>query len=238
VTDKRRKKDEMLRSNKKSIEEREKGKEALGLRVKEPQTLPYRRLLFAKNTLIVAQIGQTVKEYINNFAMLLLGVVFYCPICGEPMFIHAWYDRSAYENEETFLLHIARYRCERCNKTHAILPDFLAPYRRHTIAAVENVIIEVLEEEKTIEATTGPQSIETTGRWVRRFRQHADHIAGALESFLYRFTGEIPEIISVGPRSPLTRIKEVISKVGGISSGGIFSLGNILLSKDAAGIWL
>jgi hypothetical protein len=141
------------------------------------------------------------------------------------MFLHAWYDRWVYENEESLLLHIARYRCGRCNKTHAILPDFIAPYRRHTIASVENAIIEVLEDGKTIEATTGPQSIETTGRWVRRFRQHADHIAGALESFLYRFTGETPEIIGVGPRSPLTRIKEVISKVGGSLPVGYLAWG-------------
>ncbi len=49
-----------------------------------------------------------------------------CLICGSIMCYHACYEVNYKSNEISIKIVILRYRCMKCNMTHAIKPDFLA----------------------------------------------------------------------------------------------------------------
>lgn len=50
--------------------------------------------------------------------------------CGHSacLTIHAYYDRSVKQDDQSVILHICRVKCSHCNATHALLPAFIVPY--------------------------------------------------------------------------------------------------------------
>jgi hypothetical protein len=83
---------------------------------------------------------------------------FPCPICRtkHPDWKkHATYERYiiSFENGKTINCQviIIRYRCASCGHTHALLPEFLIPYRSYSILFIISVLKDYFAKSLTIE---------------------------------------------------------------------------------------
>lgn len=68
--------------------------------------------------------GCDVKTYMQ--IIYTVQIVIYCATCGEQMVYHACYTVAYKSNTVHMEIIIFRYKCRRCNVTHAIKPEFLA----------------------------------------------------------------------------------------------------------------
>ncbi|TDW07795.1 hypothetical protein EDD63_1832 [Breznakia blatticola] len=60
--------------------------------------------------------------------------------CGGTHTKHGFYKRSYYHNNNKCYIYILRIKCNKCNKTHAILPYFLLPYFLIPISDIINIL--------------------------------------------------------------------------------------------------
>lgn len=122
-------------------------------------------------------------------ARLRLGVET-CPCCGckGKMRIHAYYGRSLIDisggrpiKEE---LCVCRLICKQCRHTttHAILPDPIIPYRRHSLFFILRVLAEHAIRLRSIEKICEVYgiSVRTFYRWQRLFHNHRAEWHGLL----------------------------------------------------------
>jgi len=65
-----------------------------------------------------------------------------CPACGAVNLLIRWgfYERWVYMGDERFTILIQRVRCNACEHTHSLLPDFLHPYRRYAVSLLQRVV--------------------------------------------------------------------------------------------------
>ncbi len=95
-------------------------------------------------TMIIIQILQTVEEYIETEKDPEYRVEMpkQCPTCQGLDRLIRWgkYVRQVWTGEEKYELEIQRVKCKGCGKTHALLPDFLHPYRRYTLEVMQQII--------------------------------------------------------------------------------------------------
>jgi hypothetical protein len=94
------------------------------------------------------------KEYTQEFNPS----EFPCPFCRtkHPGWKrHATYERYiiSFENGAsiTYQVIIIRYRCSSCNHTHALLPEFLVPYRSYSILFILSVLKDYFSKSLTLE---------------------------------------------------------------------------------------
>lgn len=189
-------------------------------------------------TLIVAHLGNSVKDYLENFWFYLSRVEWHCPACGAKIVLHAKYERKVKVPEAVLIviITIIRYRCTGCGKTHAILPDFLAPYRRYAMPVIEAAVAAVVEDKIPLEKAPGDQDPATTRRWVQRFLGKAEQAAGALGSILMSLKQEFRSlVVGDGPCRSLERVLVQLPRTPATSS---FGKANIWLTLDGAPLWL
>lgn len=72
-----------------------------------------------------------------------------CPHCRSTNLIkYGTYDRNViYEEDEEIksdIIKIQRFMCKSCNTTHAILPDFLVPYKQYSIDLLLIILLELI----------------------------------------------------------------------------------------------
>jgi len=135
--------------------------------------------------MIVAYLGRSVNEYLHKFLRKINITIMLCPLCQDnALVMHGSYQRRLRWGENSDWFPIVRVRCTRCGKTHAILPDFIAPYRHITAQNIAEATADVLEGKATAETAQGPQEASTTRRWVQRFEQNFNNISGMLQSIL------------------------------------------------------
>lgn len=94
-----------------------------------------------------------------------------CPHCKSDKLIK-WssYKRIVYyldENQKLKceLLEIKRVRCQKCHKTHALLPECIVPYKQPTL----DIILKSINEDS--ESYEYPFSYETIQRWKTIYRK-------------------------------------------------------------------
>ena len=65
-----------------------------------------------------------------------------CPKCGAVGVLIRWgfYKRWVYTGTERFTIWIQRVRCNACEHTHSLLPDFLHPYRRYVVSLLQHIV--------------------------------------------------------------------------------------------------
>ncbi|WP_010249528.1 DUF6431 domain-containing protein, partial [Acetivibrio cellulolyticus] len=120
--------------------------------------------------MIIAYIGRNVKDYRKNFLLYLEKTKFFCPVCGNNTEFHDRYDRHVHIDDKIEWIVIQRVICVGCGKTHAILPDFIRPYKHYSTADIEFVLRDV-EEGTTYEQVEATASISTVKRWFKEFKQ-------------------------------------------------------------------
>ncbi len=135
------------------------------------------------------------------------------------------------------IITIIRYRCTGCGKTHAILPDFLAPYRRYVMTVIESAVTAVVEDKIPLEQAPGDQDPATTRRWVRRFMGLSEQATSLLGSILLRLRQELLSLVTSddGPCRGIQRVLGALPETPATSS---FGRANIWLALDGVALWL
>ena len=145
--------------------------------------------------MIIAFLGESINSYRIDFLQFLAVLTLRCPFCGSATHWHSWYARSVKGEEQS--LRILRVRCCGCAKTHAVIPDFLSPYKQYPQAVQQAVLEQALEsgvpveqieigEDPQDEVAVTPPSVETMRYWIRSYRQKERQCVGALVSLLER----------------------------------------------------
>lgn len=105
---------------------------------------------------------------------------------------HGYYERSYLLKAEDLMgegtrIRILRVKCKHCGRTHAILPEEIAPYLPFSTAFIFPVLYQFYEKKKTVGKIckefqiTAPQLY----RWKERFERQKDQFLGVLESDRY-----------------------------------------------------
>ena len=140
------------------------------------------------NMPIIAYLGKTINEYIKSALTLLKALEFFCPVCGEKMVYHANYPR--YIKDKSVTIRINRIKCKKktCNKTQAVLPDFIAPYKHYSADEIESVILDSIDTKP--ESINTPASLATVRRWLSFYKTKSINWIIKLKAILLAKTGK------------------------------------------------
>lgn len=119
--------------------------------------------------MIIAYMGRDVNEYRENFIRYLAKLQTICPKCGCATIFHDKYNRYLRIGENVEWIIIQRVVCCGCGKTHAIIPDFIMPYKHYVIADIEGVLRGIFDG-VAYEHVETSASISTVKRWYGEFK--------------------------------------------------------------------
>ena len=102
---------------------------------------------------------------------------------------HGYYERSYLLTAgdlvgEGTKIRILRVKCKHCGRTHAILPEEIAPYLPFSTVFIFPVLRLYYEKKETVESICSrfQIAIPQLYRWKNRFEKQKDQFLGALES--------------------------------------------------------
>lgn len=132
-----------------------------------------------------------------------------CPYCGckGEMHVHAYYGRTLIDfidghPEETDLC-VCRLICDYCKtpSTHAILPDPIIPYCRHSLFFILRVLAEHAMHLRPVEriCEVFKISLKTFYRWQKLFEQHRSEWQGLLAATESSIRAAILELVRKEP---------------------------------------
>ena len=105
---------------------------------------------------------------------------------------HGFYERSYLLSVGDLMgagtkIRILRVRCKHCRRTHAILPEEIAPYLPFSTVFIYPVLWQFYEKKKTVETICRDFQIAVPQlyRWIHRFERQKDRFLGALKSARY-----------------------------------------------------
>ena len=134
-----------------------------------------------------------------------------CPCCGaeNSLHIHSYYGRSLidYVNNRPVrtVLCICRLICSSCLRpsTHAVLPDPVIPYCRHSLRFILRVLAEHLFHLRSVEriCEVFDISVRTFYRWQRLFQAHRKEWQGLLAASLKNLKMFLLELLQKTPFS-------------------------------------
>ena len=134
-----------------------------------------------------------------------------CPLCGcrGEMRVHAYYDRSLIEfidgRPVKVSLCVCRLICRQCKRpsTHAVLPDPVIPYCRHSLFFILRVLAEHALRLRSTEriCEVFDISLKTFFRWQKLFEEHRGDWQGLLTSMETDLKAAILELVRTDPFS-------------------------------------
>lgn len=134
-----------------------------------------------------------------------------CPLCGctGEMRIHAYYNRSLIEfiggRPVKVSLCVCRLICRQCRRpsTHAVLPDPVIPYCRHSLFFILRVLAEHALRFRSVEriCEAFDISLKTFFRWQKLFHEHRREWQGLLLSTETDLKAAILELVRADPFS-------------------------------------
>jgi len=134
-----------------------------------------------------------------------------CPYCGcsGKMRVHGYYDRSLIEfidgRPVKVSLCVCRLICRQCKRpsTHAVLPDPVIPYCRHSLFFILRVLAEHALRLRSVEKICEifDISLRTFFRWQKLFEEHRREWQGLLTSMETRLRAAILEFVRTDPFS-------------------------------------
>lgn len=105
---------------------------------------------------------------------------------------HGYYERSYLLSVGDLMgagtkIRILRVKCKHCGRTHAILPEEIAPYLPFSTVFIFPVLQQFYEKKKTVEAICRDFQIAVPQlyRWKDRFERQKELFLGVLESAKY-----------------------------------------------------
>jgi transposase-like protein len=188
--------------------------------------------------MIVAYLGKNISEYIKKVLTILCSNVPCCPVCGHIMEYHSSYLRHVHIGILVEWINIYRFKCIVCNKTHAILPDFISPRKHYSAPDIELTLRDVEDGIKIDEIEVGP-SISTMKRWVMEFKDKVNQAAGALKSMLYTYFNKVIGEITLFKLQSFELLSRILLEFPKIECSDIMiGEANIWLLRNEAGIYI
>jgi hypothetical protein len=188
--------------------------------------------------MIIAYLGRNVKEYRRNCLKFLEKLDLICPVCGGKTSFHDSYDRHVHIGEEIEWVTFYRVICGKCDKTHAIIPDFIRPYKHYSACDAE-LVLRDHEDGKPPEKIETAASISTVQRWAAEFKCRGRQATGALRSILYRYYGKlVSELETAGIKifHIMEKMLELLPEVE--SSHLAIGEANMWLTNHMAGVFV
>lgn len=118
------------------------------------------------------------KEIIQNYVKICNFGLLECPHCRSTHMIK-WgtYERNViFFNEngiilESFLLKVQRVKCKSCNKTHALLPFGIIPYKQFSDEVISKILLDLLSS--NIDDVSSKYSIDSSviNRWMHQLKK-------------------------------------------------------------------
>jgi len=188
--------------------------------------------------MIIAYLGQNVKDYAKNFLAYLEKLELICPGCDGFTTYHATYRRSIQEGELVEQITIQRVLCKDCEKTHAVIPDFIRPYKRYSAGDSEKALRD-LEQGTGVEQVETPASLATLRRWQAEFQGKAHEAVGALKSLLYRLHQKTIGELELAGKRWFELMDRMLEEFGRIKSSDLaISKTNQLITSYLVGVFL
>ena len=194
--------------------------------------------------MIIAYIGTDCKSY-EEESPKIYQTEWLCKDCQCRAHIHCTYVRKVIEKnidgkekvtvEEII---IVRVKCtsESCGKTHAIIPDFLCPYKRYKAEEIAEAI-ELYEETGSIEESNTSADESTISRWIGQYLSKIDVITTALERIIFKENDKQVSLIDYAVKG-MKRIKIIIGKYKNLVHSSIIGFINQILSSNGLKIFL
>ena len=158
---------------------------------------------------IVLYLGSDIKDYENKSKEIIKQGIdegrFRCALCLDPMTVHSHYERRIKETGERIRIKIVW--CERCAEYHALLPDFLLPYKHYSGNEVEYVIIECATE--SVERIDTAASESTARRWIKQAGARIVQAVGILK-FLFGQGSRAASEVAIEPGPPYSELEQVL----------------------------
>jgi transposase-like protein len=109
----------------------------------------------------------------------------HCPQCQakHPLTAHGFYTRTLIDTAYDGVIRVRRYLCQACQRTVSLLPEFVLPYLRSSLAVIALFLIARLFGGQTLQsaaATAPPMPYQRGQFWVRRFRAQAEALCATL----------------------------------------------------------
>lgn len=190
------------------------------------------------DNMIIAYLGQSVKTYLNHFLRYLDALELRCPCCGGKTIVHGSYERHVHIADTIEYIPIQRVKCSCCNKTHAVIPDFISPRKHYSTCDIE-LVLNDLEEGLKPEKVESEASVQTVRRWWAEYKEKLPQASGALRSLIYRvFNKTVNELMIMGIKG-FDLLEHMLEAFPRIDSGGfVMGEANIWLSSHWTGVIL
>lgn len=190
------------------------------------------------NNLIVTYLGENLNDYTKNFFHFLGEKSFYCPKCGSKLRFHDKYDRSLIFGSERFEFLIQRCFCSQCRTTHAILPDFVSPYKHYSAAEIE-MVLEEHYDRTPVNRIDSPASVDTIKRWIKSYDQKICQAIPFLLNFISIALGIMFSFLDFTGSSPLENLEELFEKIEYVETSGLtIGKANITLTVATTELYL
>jgi len=188
--------------------------------------------------MIIAYLGRNVKEYRRNCLRFLEELDLICPICGGETSFHDDYDRHVHMGEEIEWITLFRVICGKCGKTHAIIPDFIRPYKHYSACDTEMALRDQ-EDGIPLEEIETAASISTLRRWVAEFRYRGWQAVGALRSILYRHYGRFINELEAASTKVFHMIERMLELLPEVESSHLaIGEANMWMTNHIAGVFV
>jgi hypothetical protein len=188
--------------------------------------------------MIIAYLGRNVKDYRKNFLRYLARLEMLCPVCGSNTVFHDCYDRHIHIDEKVEWIVIQRVICVGCGKTHAILPDFIKPYKHYSAADIEFTLRDI-EDGSTPEQVEATASVSTIRRWFSEFQKKSRQAFGALRALLSKIFDKAINEIKLTGLNIFRSLEYILHEFPDIESNNL-AIGdtNLWLTHYMAGIYV
>jgi Domain of unknown function (DUF6431) len=101
-----------------------------------------------------------------------------------PLTAHGFYTRTLIDAAFDGTIRVRRYLCQACQRTVSLLPEFVLPYLRSSLAVMALFLITRLLLAQTLNGAAGtvppPMPYQRGQFWIRRFRAQAETLCVAL----------------------------------------------------------
>jgi len=181
---------------------------------------PGRRWTSLTCILIIAHLGHTLEEYLAAiFQIMTMGLR--CPDCGGPLELLSRYERHPIIDGKRQVMPVQRLQCQECGKTHAVLPDFVLPYKHYGTAEVEGVL-EAADAGVAAEKISTSAEVSTVRRWCREFRRKVGGLCVRLRHIASSVFGRSVNVLPPpGPSGVLSQLRDSLRFLPEILSGGL-----------------
>lgn len=126
-----------------------------------------------------------------------------------------------------------------CGKTHAILPEFIMPYKRYSVDVIEDAFL-CYERTGKLSDCSAPAETSTINRWLSSFKNKSKLVVDRLCAILFNLHGVAVSVIKLREKTIWERIscllRALVQLIPGFSMcSSIIGTTNIILTNYGSG---